>query len=346
MVRIVLPGMWFSPPVFIGQIPILNANGAMKRKNRSRSAFTLVELLVVIAIIGILIGMLLPAVQQVREAARRTQCANQLKQQSLAILNYESSQQEFPSGFKNPSMTMWSGLILPFIDQQNLRQNLDLDGPWSSFTGATQANLDALGSELPIFHCPSSGIPLLQFDPLVGVKRTPCCYLACSSGLKNRESGAEPWAGMHKYGGYRASDGIFYRDSKTRTSDVRDGLSSTLLLGESLPDQNLFGIDYSGNRQKVDHWYIGSGELPEMISATHSADNSECLGSTACPFNSLFIADSPINDKELCFGSAHPQGMNMGFADGHIQFVNDQMDVAVRMAIGSRIGGENVGAIE
>ena len=318
----------------------------MKRQDRSQTAFTLVELLVVIAIIGILIGILLPAVQQVREAARRTQCANQLKQLSLAILNYESAQQKFPPGFKIPSMTMWSGLILPLIDQGNLSQTLDLNGPWSSLTGATQANLDALGSELPVFHCPSSGIPRRQFDPLVGVDRTPSCYLACASGLNNRESGAEPWAGMHQYGGYPASDGIFFRESKTRSSDIRDGLSNTLLLGEVLPDQDLFGIDYSGNNQKVDHWYIGSGDLPEMPSASHSAENSECLGSTACPFNSLFIVDAPINDKELCFGSAHPQGMNMGFADGHIQFVNSNMDQSTRMAIGSRAGGEAVGSIE
>lgn len=142
------------------------------------------------------------------------------------------------------------------------------------------------------------------------------------------------------------SDGIFYRDSKTRIAEVGDGLSNTVLIGESLPDQDLFGIDYSGNNQKVDHWYIGSGDLPAMPSRSRSAENSECLGSTACPFNSLFIADSPINDKELCFGSAHTQGMNIGFADGHIQFVNEQMSVGVRMAIGSRAGGEIVEAIE
>lgn len=290
--------------------------------------------------------MLLPAVQQVREAARRIQCANRLKQQTLAMLNYESAHQQFASGFEIPSSTMWSGLILPFLDQQNLSGTIDLNGPWSRFTGATQANLDALGSEMSVFHCPSSGIATRQFDPLVGVERTPCCYLACASGLNNRESGDEPWAGMHQYGGFPASDGIFYRNSQTRHAHIPDGLSSTLLIGESLPDQDLFGIDYSGNNQKVDHWYIGSGDLPEQPSASRSAENSECLGSTACPFNSLIVEDSPINDKELCFGSAHPQGVNLGFADGHIQFVSDQVDVDVRMAIGSRGEGEVVGAIE
>jgi prepilin-type processing-associated H-X9-DG protein len=151
---------------------------------------------------------------------------------------------------------------------------------------------------------------------------------------------------MNKYEDYPASDGIFYFNSKTAMRDIRDGLSTTVLLGESLPDQELFGIDYSGNNQKVDHWYIGSGEFAGYNSPWLSRENSECVGSTACPLNSLFIPDSPINDKELCFGSAHPQGANLSFADGHIQFVNDEVDADVRMAIGSRRGNETVGTIE
>jgi prepilin-type processing-associated H-X9-DG protein len=269
-----------------------------------------------------------------------------LKQQSLAILNFESSNLRFPPGFQYPSMTMWSGLILPQIDQQNLRDKIDLNGPWTAFAGASQSNLDALGSELAIFQCPSAGIPGRQFDPYAGAERTPCCYLACASGINNRESGDEPWVGMHAYNDYPASDGIFYLNSKTRPSDIRDGLSTTVLLGEAIPDQELFGVDYSGNPQKVDHWYIGSGEFAEILAGHRSLENSECLGSTACPFNSLFVPDSPINDKELSYGSAHPQGVNLAFADGHNQFVNENMDVEVRMALGTRRGREKVGVIE
>lgn len=319
----------------------------MNRNHSARSAFTLVELLVVIAIIGILIGMLLPAVQMVRESARRVQCANQLKQQCLALLNYESAHQHFPSGFEHPSMTMWSGKILPFLEQQNLYDSLTLDGPWTVSSGATQANLDAQSTILAVFRCPSASIPEIQRDPLIGADRTPSCYLACASGLNNRESGDKPWVGMGAEDGFASSDGIFFFNSATRIADIRDGTSTTVLVGESLPDQDLFGTDYSGNPQKVDHWYIGSGELETYAGYPgNSAEVSECLGSTACPINSLKIESSPINDKELCFGSNHPQGVNIGFADGHIQFLTSDIDATTWAAVGSRNGREAVGSIE
>lgn len=307
----------------------------------SRGAFTMVELLVVIAIIGILIGILLPAVQQVRETARRNQCANRLKQQSLGLLSYESSHQHFPSGFEFPSMTMWSAFILPHVEQNILYATLDLDGPWSVRNGASLANSSALNAKLEIFRCPSADIPRSQYDSLVDTDRTPCCYLACASGINNRESGPKPWVGMNPFGSMAGSDGIFYLNSNTTFAGIVDGSSTTVLIGESIPDQDLFGIDYSGNKQKVDHWFIGSGELRDYETiGSESGENSECLASTACPLNSLFIPDSPMNDKELSFGSAHPQGANIGFADGHVEFINQNIDANAWSAMGSRNGGE------
>lgn len=320
----------------------------MSFKGTRRGAFTLVELLVVIAIIGILIGMLLPAVQQIREAARRIQCANQLKQQTLAILNYETAHKHMPPGFSHPYMTMWSGFILPHIEQGTLYDSIDIESRWSTLDGGPAENAAALGVYIPLFQCPSSGVARSQYDPLVDAERVPCCYLACASGLNNRESGDRPWVGMPRYEDLPASDGIFYMNSNTRVAEIRDGLSSTILLGESLPDQTLFNNDYSGNPQKVDHWYIGSRELtyyPEIV-GFDSAESSECLGSTACPINSIKIADSPANDKELSFSSRHTQGVNMSFADGHIQFINANIDAVVWSAVGSRANAEVVSGIE
>ena len=317
----------------------------MISKFDNRKAFTLVELLVVISIIGVLVGMLLPAVQQVREAARRVQCANNLKQQSLAMHNFESSNQHFPPGFEFPSQTMWSAHILPFIEQNNLYDSLNLDGPWSS--GASMANSAALNSGLEIFRCPSANIPESQFDSLANIDRTPCCYLACASGLNNRESGDRPWAGMNRTGSLDSSDGVFFLNSEIRFADIQDGASATVLVGESIPDQELFGVDYSGHLQKVDHWFIGSAELRTYSTiGAGSAENSECLASTACPMNSLFVPESPINDKELSYGSAHPQGANISFVDGHIQFINENVDPRIWSAIGSRNGRESVGTID
>lgn len=307
-----------------------------------RGAFTLVELLVVIAIIGILIGLLLPAVQQIREAARRVQCANQLKQQNLAMVNYESAHQKFPPGFSHPHMTMWSGFILPFIEQENLYESVDLESQWSELDGGPAANAAALGTYIPLFQCPSSGVPKSQYDPLLDTERVPCCYLACASGINNRESGDWPFVGLARYEEHAESDGVFYMNSETRSADIKDGLSNTVLVGESLPDQELFNDDYSGNPQKVDHWYIGSRELafyPQLV-AYNSGEVSECLGSTACPINSIKVPDSPANDKELSFGSRHMQGVNISFADGHVTFIYANIDAEVWSAIGTRNNSE------
>lgn len=321
----------------------------MDRISDSRRGFTLVELLVVIAIIGILIGMLLPAVQAVREAARRTQCANNVKQLSLAMLNFESAAGHLPSGFTNPGMTMWSGFILPHLEQGNLFDKVDVDGPWSAASGSTP-NSDALGVFVDVFRCPSSNLPNAQFDPLVNTERTPSSYLGVASGLLNRESGDFPWAGMDAFEGYPESDGVLFLNSEVRLGWITDGASNTLLVGEALADQELTGNDYSDNVQKVDHWYIGSGELAnyqQIIEAGYfSAEVSECLGSSACPINAIKNPEGPINDKELGFGSFHPMGVNMGFSDGHIQFIRESIDPEVWSAIGSKAGGEIVGEID
>ena len=306
---------------------ITNQNG------QKRNAFTLVELLVVIAIIGILIGMLFPAVQKVREAARRIQCANHLKQQALAVHGYEAAREHFPAGFDGAGL-LWSGIILPFLEQDNLYRGLDLEAVWHGQDGAT-ANTRAVGQVLEVYLCPSSGVGTPQYDPFAQTERVPCNYLACGSGLNCRESGPLPWIGFEF--GDEEPDGMFFYGSQYRFADIFDGSSNTVILGETIPDQTLFGSDYSGNNQKVDHWYIGSAEVGSQFS---SGEVSEALGSTACRINSIKIPATPINDKELSYGSDHPGGVNMAFADGHLQFVDESIDQEIWSAVGTRAWGE------
>ncbi len=326
-------------------------NPARRSNNRKRScqtgresnrrAFTLVELLVVISVIGIFTAMILPAVQQIRETARRIKCANNLKQQSLATLGFESANMNFPPGFQLPGGAMWTGLILPFLEQDNLYNGLDLRGPWNGSAGPTPNSL-AMAQRLEVYRCPAANLDEAQFDALASTDRAPCSYLACASGLNNRESGPKPWCGMDEEDGFPASDGIYYLNSRTRFSDIVDGSSNTVMFGETLPDQYVNGIDYSGNGQKVDHWQIGSDEVRRYLSSSsNSGEVSECLGSTACPINSIMIANSPINDKELSFASQHPTGINLAFADGHIQFVSEELDHTAWSAMGTRDSGDN-----
>ena len=310
------------------------------RRNR---AFTLVELLVVIAIIGILIGLLLPAIQSVREAARRTQCQNNIRQQSLALLNYEAAFMRFPPGYSIGGKAMWSAFILPYADQAVLYDSIDLDGPWSPIRGASDLNVSSQSVRLDFMRCPSSSVADVEFDDFVGLERVPSNYLACASGLLNTESGDFPWAGMDANDDFEASDGIFFAGSRTKMSQITDGSSNTVLVGEATSDQSIRAIDHGGNVQKVDHWYIGSDELSWMaaINLTDSNEGSECLGSTACPLNSLFLGDATtIDEKELSFGSEHTAGVNLTFADGHVKFVSDTISSEILSAIGTLSGSE------
>ena len=115
-----------------------------------------------------------------------------------------------------------------------------------------------------------------------------------------------------------------------------------------LPDQDISGLDANGATQKADHWYVGSRELQLMESMKlvtgMSSENSECLGSTACLINLVLMGDlTTINQKELAFGSRHSSGANIGFVDGHVQFVPETIDVTIWSNIGTRSGGEVLG---
>jgi prepilin-type N-terminal cleavage/methylation domain-containing protein len=199
----------------------LTANG---RTFMNRYAFTLIELLVVIAIIGVLVGMTLPAVQMVRESGRRTICLNNLRQVSLGVINYESSHRRFPAGITNPAATPWRSStwlvqVLPFVEQQNA---------WD------QAHQD------------------YRFDPSPFLShlgmRTPVSTYACASdpdsGVEHYTHGFRLVASTNYLGvngtDYTTRDGVFYQDSKTRTADIRDGASNTLLIGERPPSPDFW----------------------------------------------------------------------------------------------------------
>ncbi|MBN1909994.1 MAG: DUF1559 domain-containing protein [Pirellulales bacterium] len=292
-----------------------------------RRAFTLVELIVVVAIVGILIGLLLPAVQAAREAARRGQCLDRLRQLGLAMQHYHTAHEVFPPGFVWPDRTLWSAAVLPQLGEGPLFETLEFGVPWET---DDSPNERACGTLVPVFRCPSGNAPEhIDFEGIPN--RVPCNFLGCATGTIAQESGPSPRAGDPDL------DGLLFHNSRIRIADVRDGTSSTVILGEAIHQYDIQGIDHTGRLQGIDHWYFGSTDSLVLLNA------SEALGSTAVEINALRNAGLTIDEKELCFSSNHPGGVNIALADGHATFVSESIDRTAWSAMGTRSGGESAG---
>ena len=290
----------------------------------SHRGFSLVELVVVVAILGILIGLLLPAVQAARETARRSLCLDKLRQHGLAMHNYHVANRSFPSGFVWPDRTMWSALVLPQLGEEALYSTLEFGVPWDK---DHSANERACGTVVSVFRCPSAAVARhMDFEGIPD--RVPCTYLGCASGRIVQESGSSRRAGD------RDLDGVLFRNSRIRIADITDGTSSTMIVGEALHRHDVLGFDHEGNHQGVDHWYFGSTDDLAGINA------SEAVGSTAIEINAVKNPHLPIDEKELCFSSNHPGGVHIAFADGHATFISEQIDRGAWSALGTRAGGE------
>lgn len=292
----------------------------MRPKQRT-FGFTLVELLVVIAVIGILIALLLPAVQAAREAARRISCSNNLKQIGLALLNYHDTHRALPSGISWPNRMFWSGQMLPFIEQQAVHDRIDLSLDWD-----VPPNSTMLSAYMNVFRCPSATTP--RSLTVVGiVDRVPSDYNACTSGLIKRESGPAPLAGRPD------ADGLFFVNSGVGLHEIVDGTSATVVVGEVMFLYKPSGADHFGLQQFLDHWYIGTPE---------GAGNevSESMSSTACRVNAWRDPTLFVDERELAYGSQHPGGAQVVLADGHCTFISETIDASVWSGLGTRSNGE------
>lgn len=310
----------------------------MKLRMRQRG-FTLVELLVVIAIIGILVGLLLPAVQAAREAARRMQCSNNLKQNALALHNYESSYKTFPPCGIQSNQMSWSVMILPFIEQTNLFDRFDFrEGNWRAHgrTAAVQGVLigsyqcpsapdDSLFSKYPSQWDPpelqEQDVRTLHYHAVLGPTGTNTLSGQVYQILNNPNAVYGQVALQGAFGTSQRSttNTNFIIPGKNRLSDISDGTSNTLLLGE------FAWRGYQFWRPWTRGWWGDSNG--SLLYTSKNVTN---------PMNSRI--SSPWNDAS--FGSQHSGGAQFARADGSVQFIAQSIDMNTYRSVASRNGGE------
>ncbi|MCA9123088.1 MAG: DUF1559 domain-containing protein [Planctomycetaceae bacterium] len=292
---------------------------------RKRSGFTLVELLVVIAIIGILVALLLPAVQAAREAARRMQCSNNLKQFGIACHNYHDTYKKIAPGFLSKrnatggkindiNLWSWGALVLPFIEQQPLHQQLDVGNiHLESLTPGT-ARHNAMRVPIAAFRCPS------DVGPELNSARQRFNW--AGGGATNKRIATSNYVGVNgawnpdANGGLRQERGIFIEDDGRAFRDITDGTSNVLMIGER-------------------RWQYKSQENPPAIRTQEAAvvfgirrrndvnQRSDVLGGGRIKLN-YTVANTA--DKRRGFSSEHPGGAQFVLADGSVRFVAETIE--------------------
>lgn len=315
----------------------------MKSRRSHRSAFTLIELLVVIAIIAVLIALLLPAVQQAREAARRSQCKNNLKQLGLAIHNYEGTYRCLPMADVNGAVNPVSAhaRVLPYMDQATLYAQIDFNVAYDHANNAV-----ARAVELPVFRCPSDPNRLTQ---ALGGRNN--YYWNNGTTVQMYASGGA---------GQPAPNGIIYHNSLVRIADVTDGLSNTAAMSEKLVGDGNQAV----STPKVDTFQPGTypNTADEALTQCNATDTTNLgmqgYSNVGVPWLQQYHSTNqynhilPPNGRSCMFppgriattaNSEHVGGVHLLLCDGSVRFISENLNVLTWRGAGSRNGGEVLG---
>lgn len=351
----------------------------MQRPRLNSTGFTLVELLVVIAIIGILVALLLPAIQMAREAARRSQCQNNIRNLGTATQNFLSANKRFPPGQEkneDPGSNLgygahWSAYILPYFEENVIFKGVTFaaqiggseGGNWASAgsgygsatlssTDRTQRNVAASETILSVSRCPSMGIQenylnISEANWTV-LRRVPASYVANCSGIIKVDYDSRVGRQAENQRFWNKTDGIFFNGSKTKPKDINDGLSKTACLGEVLPEPRVSEPGTSEHSMNQPGPFASNSQKDHWFiggdDADETRDVSECWGTTAVPIG-LSKEHKPWGEYEFGYGSRHNGGnsAHILMGDCSVHLLNGEIAPKVFSAIGTRSRGETTG---
>jgi prepilin-type N-terminal cleavage/methylation domain-containing protein len=299
-----------------------------------RRGFTLIELLVVIAIIAVLIALLLPAVQQAREAARRSQCKNNMKQWGLAMHNYHDTVLVFPFASTNNRRHTWVMSTWPYIDQAPLYNKYDHNVPFHDAPNCVTSTTNGVIANLvPGYYCPSNpGAQLWQGDVYW---RARIHYVV---NIGNGTAGTSQGTTQAPFGLVGGNQGIPY---SARMRNFTDGTSNTFLMSEILAPASATSTDSRGDGFNDDASYASYGFTTQNTPNSSVADAiSGCASPSAIP-NAPCVAQTAGASNAA--RSAHTGGVHVLLADGAVRFVSNNVDLTTYRALGTMSGGEVIG---
>jgi prepilin-type N-terminal cleavage/methylation domain-containing protein/prepilin-type processing-associated H-X9-DG protein len=316
----------------------------MWRKGRASRGFTLIELLVVIAIIAVLIALLLPAVQQAREAARRSQCKNNLKQYGVGIHNYHDTHGQFPlsgANWANPQVG-WQVMLLPYVDQAPLYNLLNFQ--IAAFNSPMPDGSLAMSKQVPMYICPTdpysnlnSGWAQSNYSGSLGAQRTP-----------SNDSNCNQFLGLVDQFGSQADhgnslmatqiSGVFSRlGYSAKIRDISDGTSVTIAVGEILPNCN--------DHAPGGGWwnYNGAGNAHASVSVNINNFTTCANPTIPSPGNNPACAPQSNWNYSWGFRSRHTGGAQFLFCDGTVHFLNETIDGPTYRRLGGRADAGTIG---